>query len=272
MPALAQRTGAGLYLPPPNDPFYLANAPTVLFAALFLLGLAGATLYNRVTVRRVPLVVVLVSLALIPLLSMALITQRASIGITILAVSFLLIIAFWRRPGQATVPGLLLALLLWTGWDVVSLIMQDAAHKTAIVGLNMRWAEAAAVAEHLGATPLTVLSGGGWGAMVASPAAGGATVNFTHSLITTYWLKAGLPGLALALIYLWHMGFMLLQALRRYPVLAVALAGPFLIDIFLYASFKSLDFGLILLLVTLWADRAERLHKTPAYSMQEQSI
>ena len=34
-------------------------------------------------------------------------------------------------------------------------------------------------------------------------------------------------------------------------ITALALIGPILIDVFLYASFKSLDFGLVLLLVAV---------------------
>ena len=33
------------------------------------------------------------------------------------------------------------------------------------------------------------------------------------------------------------------------PALALALTAPFLIDVFLYASYKSLDFGMLLLLI-----------------------
>ena len=62
--------------------------------------------------------------------------------------------------------------------------------------------------------------------------------------------------MGLALAYLFRLGSIILELLFYRPVIALALAGPFLIDIFLYASFKSLDFGLVLLLVPLWAHHA----------------
>lgn len=271
-PALLQRQGYGLHLPPPDDPFYLANAPTVLFAALLLAGMAIQQVYGGLSIRRVFLGFSLLILALVPMIVMMLITQRASIGAIILSVSFWLFLVFMHRPGRAFVPVLLVAFALWAGWDGVSFVAQEASRKTAMVGLNMRWAEAMAVADQLTGSFWSVLFGKGWGATVASPAVGGVIVNFTHSLITTYWLKTGLLGLSLVSLYFCHMGIVLLRLLRAQPVLAVALAGPLLIDIFLYASFKSLDFGLVLLLLALWADRAKKLHKNSAYSMQGQSI
>ncbi len=60
--------------------------------------------------------------------------------------------------------------------------------KTELVGVNMRWQEAAAVFDRLGDNFWAILFGRGWGATVASPAVGGMTVNFTHSLLTSYWL------------------------------------------------------------------------------------
>src|SRR5690606_20532715 len=100
--------------------------------------------------------------------------------------------------------------------------------------------------------------GRGFGATVQSPAVGNMTVNFTHSLLTSFWMKTGLFGLALVLAYLVGLGRVLWRGLFIHPVLAVALAVPFAIDIALYASFKSLDFGLILLLIALWQGRFDR--------------
>jgi hypothetical protein len=41
----------------------------------------------------------------------------------------------------------------------------------------------------------------------------------------------------------------LIRLVFREPVIGLALAAPIFIDVFLYASFKSLDFGLMLLLI-----------------------
>ncbi len=129
--------------------------------------------------------------------------------------------------------------------------------------INMRWAEASAVIHEISASLPTMIFGKGWGATIASPAVGGVTVNFTHCLLTTYWLKTGLVGLFLALLYLFHIGVLLMRLLKVNPVMAVALGGPLAIDVLLYASFKSLDFGLVLLLVPLWAAGAARVASPP---------
>jgi hypothetical protein len=119
----------------------------------------------------------------------------------------------------------------------------------------MRWQEASVVMRSLAESPVFVLFGKGWGATVASPAVGGMTVNFTHSLFTTYWLKTGITGVLMVLYYLSSLGLLLPGIFFRNPMMALALAGPFLIDITLYASFKSLDFGILLLLMAVWGRR-----------------
>jgi len=241
-----------------SDPFLLANAPTVLFAALLLTGLCGWRLYRGDLLGAA----LLQGLAFVPLAAMALITQRASIGVFCLSVAFLLCMGIMQRPKRMLVPVCLLGLTAAAYWPLIAEVAQGLLHKHAAVGLNMRAQEAAAVMDALDGSLWAVLLGKGWGASVVSPAVGGATVNFTHSLITTYWLKTGLAGVVLVLIYLYQMGKMILQLVIARPVIGLALAGPFAIDILLYASFKSLDFGLLLLLVPLW--HAVTFAKKPA--------
>lgn len=230
------------------DPFRLANAPTVLFAALLLTGLCGLSLYHGKLVRSV----VFFGLAFVPLAAMALITQRASIGVFCLTVLVLLLTGLVRRPKRAALPLFLLVFAAAAYWPLIAEVVEGLMQKHTAVGLNMRWQEAEAVMDALGGSMFAVLFGKGWGASFVSPAVGGTVVNFTHSLITTYWLKTGLAGLVLALLYLYRFGRMLLRLLPAHQVIALALAGPFFIDILLYASFKSLDFGLLLLLIPLW--------------------
>jgi len=45
------------------------------------------------------------------------------------------------------------------------------------------------------------------------------------------------------------LGVALFRHVFEKPVLVLAVLGPVLIDVFLYASFKSLDFGLLLLMI-----------------------
>jgi len=236
------------------DPLRLANAPTVLFSALLLIGFSGMHLYRVGTPPYALKAAFYFALSLIPLAAMALITQRASIGAACLTIAVLCIIGLYKRPLRMAIPLALSLAAAIIYWPVLYDLSQGLMRKTSLVGFNMRWQEALVVFESVGGSFFTVMFGKGWGASIASPAVGGDVVTFTHSLITTYWLKTGLIGLFLALLYLYRIGVKLWPLLWHHPVIAMALAGPFLIDIFLYASFKSLDFGLILLLIILWAD------------------
>jgi len=113
----------------------------------------------------------------------------------------------------------------------------------------MRSAEWAAVWAEVSAHPISLLIGKGWGATFSSPAVADIEVNFTHGLLSSLLLKTGLIGLGLGLVYLGALGRGWLNMFKTHPVIVVALGGPILIDVFLYASFKSLDFGLMLLLL-----------------------
>lgn len=245
-----------------RDPALLANAPTVLFAAVLLLGSGGLVLTQGFSARRCLLALAMIVLALAPLAAMAAIQQRASVGYLVVAIGFLMVVGIYKRPYRMGIPvclaiaAVILMAPIWTE------IVQTLTHKNALVGFNMRGREASAVMDVVDDSLWSAIFGKGWGTTIVSPAVGGAVVNFTHSLITSTWLKAGLTGVMLLSVYMGMLGFRLLQAVRLYPVLAAAIAGPFLIDIFLYASYKSLDFGLLLLLIPLWVDRAVLLKKS----------
>lgn len=251
----------------PADPAYLANAPTVIFAALVLAGMAGLRLLAGIRARNVMAAGLLLALACIPFVTMALILQRASIGLGLTGLAVLLVAAFVWRPYRA-LPVIATAVLLAAlAWPWAAGVLADLAEKTAAVGLNRRWQEALAVLDAVDDNVLTVLFGQGWGATVQSPAVGEVAVNFTHNLFTTYVLKAGLCGVGLVAAYIVALARMLGPVARTAPVMAVALGVPLVIDVTLYASFKSLDFGVILLLITLWGGRAVSLHPRPVYSM-----
>lgn len=251
----------------PADPAYLANAPTVIFAALVLAGMAGLRLLAGARTRNVMAAGVLLALACVPFVTMALILQRASIGLGLAGLGLLLGAAFVWRPYRA-LPVIAAALCLAAlAWPWATGVLADLAEKTTAVGLNRRWQEALAVLDAVDGSVGAVLFGQGWGATVQSPAVGEVAVNFTHNLFTTYWLKAGLCGVGLVAAYIVALARMLGPAARTAPVMAVALGVPLAIDVTLYASFKSLDFGLILLLITLWGGRAVSLHPRPVYSM-----
>lgn len=81
------------------------------------------------------------------------------------------------------------------------------------------------------------------------PAVGGVRINYTHIFISRMVLKTGLAGLLLrCCLYFWilcHAG----AALATRYGLFMTLAAPLMIDSVLYASYKWLDFGLLLLVI-----------------------
>ncbi|MCD8498243.1 MAG: hypothetical protein LRZ85_09390 [Alphaproteobacteria bacterium] len=232
------------------DPLsYLANAPTVLFAALMLTGMSGRMILKARRPRDVALAGFYLALALIPFTVMGLTLQRASIGMAALVVMFWVISTAITQPVRALRLILPLAFIALAFMPYLSGLAELMMEKTRNVGLNSRVEEIAAIWNAVSGNPLTLLFGLGWGAEFSSPAVGGLTVNFAHSMPAALLLKTGLCGVILSAFY---MVAMLVggawRAFCKDPVITLALAAPIMIDTFLYAAYKSLDFGVILLL------------------------
>ena len=228
--------------------FYLANMPSVLFAAIFCAGLAIQHFVGRWSWKTPLMILLLAAVSFTALLPVLETQQRASVGVFVVCVSALFAVYSMRVPKR----GVLLLVLLMAGG--VLFVDQIAAHfevlgrKTQLVGVNMRFAEWQAVWQEISGNPLTLLIGQGWGASFASPAVADFRVNFTHGLLSSLLLKTGLVGLVLGCVYIGVLLRRALPAFSVYPALWLALAGPIAIDVLLYASFKSLDFGLVLAL------------------------
>ena len=228
---------------------YLENMPTVLFSCLFLLGSAITYAVRKLNLSHMLVFGFLVALALIPLLAMIFTLQRASIGALVVYIACVYAYFFYKAPFKALGA-------LFTG--VIALYVVDISfnwvfaslwEKTRSVGLNMRPQEMAAVWEIVRNDPVTLLFGIGWGGHFHSPAVGGLNVNFTHNFFSSMLLKSGLIGAALCTAYIAGLLERLLRVIQKNPVFGLALAAPILIDLTLYASFKSLDFGLVLLMI-----------------------
>jgi hypothetical protein len=87
-------------------------------------------------------------------------------------------------------------------------------------------------------------------------------VNYTHNFFSAMLLKTGLIGMALAVVYIAGLFTSLGRLVRAVLILTLAIAGPLLIDVILYASYKWLDFGLLLLILSI---RADQLHDSARY-------
>lgn len=229
---------------------YLENMPTVLFAALLMLGVALTFLLRR---RNYFIAAVCFILSLAPIFSMLETQQRASLGAVVLYIFVIVFYCVFKRP-TSNLKNLIICFILASSsvffahaeivraWAVIS-------EKTAAVGLNMRPQEMAAVWAVATRDVSTFLFGLGWGGHFHSPAVGGVSVNFTHNFFSSMLLKCGFVGVVLSGVYVFALLQKLSQVVRLAPVIGIALLAPILIDVTLYASFKSLDFGLMLLMV-----------------------
>lgn len=233
---------------------YLENMPTVLFACLFLIG-TGMNFFMRWRGARTAIAFLsFLALAAVAFLALVLSLQRASLGAVFVYMLIVFGLHFYTRPRRASTALFLFALFIFCAGIFVPLADIPAAEimsKTALVGFNNRPQEAAAVWEAVAQNPLSLFFGLGWGAHFNSPAVGGLNVNFTHNFFTTMLLKAGLCGLIFSIVYIASLIRVLARTVSSDAVLGLALAAPFFIDILLYASFKSLDFGLTLLMISL---------------------
>ena len=230
---------------------YLANSPLVLMSALFIGGFAGRQLLDKLSFGRLVKVVLLIGLCALPIMAMFVDLQRASFAALVISVISLSMIGIIKTPAKMVLP-----ILLVIGgafiFDAYFLgLVGDVSTKTSQVGLNMRAQELQAVWREVSQSPLTVLLGKGWGSHFASPAVGELNITYTHSLLSYLFLKTGLVGLFLCLVYLYFIFEKLVRLYCSSPVKGNALIWPFIIPIFLYASHKSFDYGVLLSVIAL---------------------
>lgn len=252
-----------------SAPLYLAIAPTVLFAAFYLAGRAlDRAWHGGIRSGAFLRAGLLIGLCSAPCLALALTLQRISLVALAGCVVLWTAILLCRAPRRALLPIAMMGAGLFAGAEMLFQTIEAISLKTAIVGVNSRLDEAALAIETLSGDLFTVLFGRGWGATIPSPATAGIPVNFTHSLITMVWMKTGLSGLILAGTYVTGIVARVVSRIQADPVLTLALLFPIAIDLFLYASYKSLDFGLILLMASTFQvggePRTARTYKTPS--------
>ncbi len=233
-----------------GEQLYLENMPTVLFFALFMIGCAVSVIMKGVSLRTIAASSILIGLSLVPIMAMVMTLQRASLGAVALYITMIAGYFFYKSPVRVfvlSIVGVVVVLIVNIPFLTVFLSLWD---KTQQVGLNMRPQEFQAVWDVISVSPLTFLFGTGWGGQFNSPAVGGLSVNFTHNFFSSVLLKAGAMGVILCVSYVAGLLEVLVRVTLRNPVLGFALSAPILIDLSLYASFKSLDFGLVLLMIS----------------------
>lgn len=231
---------------------YLANGNLVLFAAVWLpllalrLGRSGPGWG-----RRVPAALAAAMGAAIAASACAVTLQRAALILALLAWLYAVAAAAWSRPGRpAAVAAVLagLAGLAFAG-DALAQLAGLLTWKTQLVGVNTRLAEIQGVLAQLAHDPAAILAGFGWGHLWPNPAAGLASVGYTHNAVTYLWLKTGLIGLlaaGVAVIGPALAGWARLW--RQDRDLALALAAALGTGSLIHADFKTLGFGLLVTL------------------------
>ena len=232
---------------------YLANAPTLFLGAAmgYYIALYHITLQTVISPRRAVLLLISLAASIVCITAMALTLQRASLILLMLTVLIAHIDDARTKPIKNIViilalvsAAISIATIAQPMWQTIAALHQ----KTVLHGVNMRAEEWHAVITALQETSFSPLIGLGWGSGLFSPATSGAYVTFTHGLISASLLKTGVMGLTLTGLYLAALLLPLTRHLFRRPVLIFALLAPIMIDITLYGAYKSLDFGVMLLL------------------------
>ncbi|OFW90161.1 MAG: hypothetical protein A3B66_03720 [Alphaproteobacteria bacterium RIFCSPHIGHO2_02_FULL_46_13] len=242
---------------PPADLLYLANSPEVLFSALYCIAEGGR---NMMRGDRWLKGILIAMLSILPIIAMALMTQRAGVGAVMIYILIAVCLITYHRPKWGMIFGLLLLAAGVVVWPVFEPVLFLLRQKTEIVGLNARTQEWSAVLTILSDGWGNLLFGEGWGGRIENPAVGGLNVNYTHSLVSSLLLKTGLVGaVAILTACLWPVFRALKGQLAQKPRFDLAILGaalfPLLISVFLYASYKSLGFGLILLVFFIFPIR-----------------
>ncbi len=244
---------------------YLENMPTVLFSALFLVGAALRVMSGGLTVYNLVVFCALLTLSLLPITAMVITEQRASLGAVMIYVFLVQGLVIYRSPVRGLntlIIGICALAFVQISFSSIYGVLSEKTHN---VGLNMRPQEMEAVWEVARAESLYFVFGLGWGASFNSPAVGGLNVGFTHNFFSSVFLKMGLVGVVLSVLYVAGLLERLARVILRAPVIGFALLAPILIDLTLYASFKSFDFGLMLLLISgslVYFRQSELIHNS----------
>ena len=230
---------------------YLANSPLVLLSGLYFTLLAFDKISTLTNAKNFLVMLGCAGFAILPMVAMYIDFQRASFLALGASIIMFLGLGVIRTPLRVILPFVVLLGIAFIFYPYIADIIENISVKTSKVGLNMRYQEWLAVWSVAMTHPMTLLFGQGWGAEFASPAVGGLNVGYTHSLITYMLLKTGLIGLGLTLVYVLFIFEKVMRLVFIKTVKGSALIWPFIIPIMLYASYKSLDYGLVLTLILL---------------------
>lgn len=237
---------------------YFAQDPAVQFAGAFLVCFGIVSLMESHYLRAA----FCLMLAIFPWAAMFGIIARAP---TILVVfSIILTIAYYFLNSRKRIRAVLLLLafsILIFGLfhenisrlleGVIQLLME----KQAKHGLSSRDLEMKAVLDNVDGIRV-LLFGEGWGGLMANPTGNGAKFRFVHNMFGYFFMKSGLFGMLALFFYIFWYVKMLTGILRKqisplYFSMLAAMIVPMVINMMLEAGYKTLSFGLLLLLIPL---------------------
>lgn len=238
-----------LYATQTIELLYLANSPIVMFSLFFMPFWAAKKLYMQFTLRNVLQMLVCWVVSSFILFAVLQDVQRAPVFALSVSAVFLFIVAVCYSPRRTLylLPFFLVPVFFMLPY--LQSVVDDLLQKTVRVGVNMRFQELEAIWGSISQNPWTVLFGSGWGGSYASPAVGNLYVTYSHSLLSYILFKMGIVGLTITAIYVFFLLKAIFNVVRRDVVLGNALFWAAIIPIFLYASHKSFDFGLLLTLI-----------------------
>ena len=218
---------------------YLANAPMVSFATI--IGFHWLTdVHDKMVIKRlVGGLIMLICFA-----AMAAAMQRAPLILSAAACMGLLGLRTLQKPIQSMMIGTIIVLAAMPFLFVFIQIFEGIEAKTIAVGWNNRLVELLAVFDQ------STVWGTGWGGVWQSPAVGDFWVRYTHNIVSYYWLKAGVIGGIVAILFFVMWFWQVIRVLRIDLAIGLAVFVPFVVHTMLYTGFKTLDFALLLTVLT----------------------
>lgn len=238
---------------PADGLLYLANAPMVLFAAIFL-PFAAFGWKGR---GRIILLLLCWAGAGLCFLALAATLQRAALAAWTVGIAVILMIHAQRQARLVVLAPLLAAAIIWAATPLLGDLADLLILKTRLVGWNGHDSEIRAASSLVGRSWDVAIFGLGWGALFESPAVPGYRISYLHSLPLYMLVKAGGLGLLLLLTYAATFIPDALAAFRRRPALTIAILGALSVGALVQPSFKYLDFGLLLMVLRLYGYRSD---------------
>ena len=220
---------------------YLANAPLVSFAAIMGFYWLSDNDFNVGIIQRLGGFII----CALCFLAMGMMLQRAPLILCAAACFIILAVRLTQRPLQSIIIAAVIAACIYPFLPIFIEIFSSLHSKTLNVGWNSRIEEFQTVLEQ------AKLFGHGWGSEMQSPAVADIWVRFTHNFISYMIFKTGMVGgivaIGFASLWIWQN----IKLIRYDIALGLAIFIPLIIHLTLYTGFKTLDFALLLTLLSV---------------------